>query len=864
MVTRPILSAVREAKKQLFLDRAEGKYLSDLSANLGFERPIFGFSNDDLWRAIVRRCAMDYRQVEQVFRDILTLVIGPEKTSYTVLSADTSVSDYECSIADWNRVPQIGLFVIDENTSNEELIIYDFRDPRSGLVSLDSLLTKNHTAVGTNVSCELKVASSIGDSSLVLWDSGDLPTADFPYTIIIDPGLPTEESNTLTSNTVATNTIGLGTPLIYAHKAPESTQVTSDLTFIDPSKTVISLRDSSKFPLAGSLRISVTSGSPTTELVRYDHNDIVTNTIQLNSELTGTYVTTSYATMAALVRPGATIALAQVQVKGGNWNVWVTEPNKVKILVPHEFIRNRMQDVGWLHEDGTVSASTLLTSSYSIGTTFLQCTTQDLQDFPESGELILDSGGPNEETISYGRNGSLSYTQLYASYSGSVVGGSWVPGAPIPTGTTTLYVESAAVLAAFDKKNPLKQLTLGYDTANHEVVTYSSIDVENNTVTLSSPTTKDHTYAGSGKVHPFAYPDTFYLLRHTTRVHVLGETVSYVRPMYSNGYDDSLQDGSVGVAGAFQGPYLVDFNKDAPTSAWSTLNTNVSGPQKLAVDSVHDSGIIEVKDASYFQNSGDFSVHLRGGGFDQVIDTLSVSLASDSLGDVISAPASAGGTTVSTASIGNFPVSLTVPYGYRIMLDAGTASAEVVEVASISGTTITLTSALTKNHLINSSINLINDVVVLNGTLNFDFPGFVTRAQKFLVWPGPLTLYDSVTTVSERRTCLQISSTSGFSSDDSTAIINFSSVNSETVSYNGTSGSDPAFLVITDGVEMKNSYAALTQVIQSGIKSFPEGKGIEHLFYLPGSWEQRLLYLFDKVRAAGVQVEIFTNDNVGM
>ena len=89
-------SAINETRNQLFLDRAEGKYLSRISSNLGLARPPFGFNNDAVWRAVVRRLALDYRQVIGLFHDLLTNIFGPQVTAASVLSEDAETQPPLC------------------------------------------------------------------------------------------------------------------------------------------------------------------------------------------------------------------------------------------------------------------------------------------------------------------------------------------------------------------------------------------------------------------------------------------------------------------------------------------------------------------------------------------------------------------------------------------------------------------------------------------------------------------------------------------------------------------------------------------------------------------------------------------------
>jgi hypothetical protein len=116
-----IKSAIREVRDQLFLDHADGEYLSHVTANIGLPRPLFGFHDDSIWRAIARRIALDYRQIENCFADLLEVYFGPRITKTSVLSANASIGDEEIYIADQitdRRLPQRGTLVIDETLAS--------------------------------------------------------------------------------------------------------------------------------------------------------------------------------------------------------------------------------------------------------------------------------------------------------------------------------------------------------------------------------------------------------------------------------------------------------------------------------------------------------------------------------------------------------------------------------------------------------------------------------------------------------------------------------------------------------------------------------------------------------------------------
>jgi hypothetical protein len=431
------------------------------------------------------------------------------------------------------------------------------------------------------------------------------------------------------------------------------------------------------------------------------------------------------------------------------------------------------------------------------------------------------------------------------------------PGATaIPSGTLVLSVENASALYEFDPINPLKQLYLAQnDIANAELVTYTSINVAANTVTLAAATTKNH--GNLDYIHPFSWPDTMYLDRPLVKNHASGTTAEFFHPTWVA--SPELHDGRIYTSTQylFQGPFIIDFNENIPRTAVTTLSENLAGPASLRATCIPGFTCIETDDASLWNAVGDFQVHIRGGGSDQVILTTEVVLQTAVSGVTLSGGVTIGGSTLTVASIATFPAAAQAPYGYRLILDAGTANAEVVEVSSVSAPgTITLSYPLTKNHSGGATVALLSDVIVLEDPLGFEFPGVIPKAQRLSVFPTVLTLNERVTHLHEVRTFIKVASTSGFTAGVDNVIISFGySDLSEVVGYNDV-GSTPTRLLIPDGVELEFAHASAEPVYLSGIKSHTTGDGTDHVFYLPSSVEDRLKYLLDRGRAAGVQITV--------
>lgn len=574
-------AAIREVRDQLFLDRADQKYLSNVTANLNFERPLFGFGNDSLWRAVVRRLSLDYRQIANLFYDLLTEMFGPQKTVANVLSVDGIVLDeivtvpiqqsqHRHSIPITSRtLPQRGVLVIDEGLASEETIQYSFRDPRTGEIELLTPLTQAHTALDRNASGYLKsdVPSSVGSTTLPLTNTNDFPTSGFPHPILIAPGTPEEEVTLLTGNNPTTGVLTVGSLANYQYGMRE-TPITSQLVLITGSDShVIRVQDSSKFPEEGWIRVQqdVVSGLPS-EDVEFIDNDITTGTLTLAKKLSGSYTVPPTGSITVSVLESKTsVQLAQVQVKGVEWDIFQTEQGILKIYIPQELSQNRLQDVSFLHGLALLSTppTSVLRSAVAIGDMTLAATIGGTDKFPRSGILIIDAGGGSEEKVCYTRVDGKSSTKLYADGGGTIA-----------IGTTTLFVEDITPIVAFDEINIEKKIVLSRDqgSPNEEVVYYQSLDQDNNTITLQAPTAKTH--LPGALVTPID-GDTFYLTTPAVNSHIIGESLSLYQAVYAGTGSQAVGSlvvpaGSAIVDGDFfvvpdgiNPPYTFEFDSDA-------------------------------------------------------------------------------------------------------------------------------------------------------------------------------------------------------------------------------------------------------------------------------------------------------------
>lgn len=757
-----VKSAIRECRDQLYLDRADGKYLNNVTNNIGMERPLIGFSDDDLWRAITRLLALDIKLVETVFHRILELMLGPRVTAVSALAQNAASLDESIYISDQMNIPQLGTLILDPGTADEETRAYSFRDPLTGEVLLDTPLANDHTAWVDNASNSIITDYSAGVTSIVLISTDEFPEpsggAEVP--IIIGAGTDNEEVVLMTNNSKSTSTLTVSTTA-NAHDGPVVSFVTSELISVVPAGNIITLDEVDNFPDEGYIRITENGGA-TTEDVYYTSRDVDNDQLVLSKRLTNTY-TTAYVN---LLRYGETVQVAQVKVDGADWDTWQTGDRQLKIQVPAILQRNRLLDATFLHDtQQTVTPTTVATAS-SIGDYSLELAAADT--FPESGTVVIDSGGASEEHIKYTRITRFA-SFLFANDTTSPVLG-------IPAGSTELLVDNAAVLYA-------AYTGLSIDTAiidragTAETVTITAFDVENNTITLSTGLTNAFS---SGDTIEMGNPDVLHFGRALEIAHLIGESVDLYQPVYAG---TSLEDGRIFSATdhLYQGSYLYDLSDRLKYILSTTLAENLAGPQDLLVGQRATRTAVEVKDASLYNTTDLQRLQLgRGFGNREIVDINAVTLRRTIGVLTLASPVTAGDTTM-TVSAGTLPDA----FGYRLFIDDNTTGGnveEIVIVRDVSGTSVTLEDGFANSHSAADNIWLLADVITTD-SLAYDHTGLIKYdSRKALVpgegddWATASSTYETnnrVSPVDEVRDYIKVTSAGSFEPTGGYAILNF-------------------------------------------------------------------------------------------
>ena len=932
MTTTVIKSAVRECRDQLFLDRAVDKYLSHVTANLSLVRPILGFHDDSVWRAVVRRLALDYRQVINLFYDLLTIIFGPKSTVFAALAEDTVVTDNQLWLTDWMNVPQRGTLVLDENLPTEETVEYTFRDPRNGLVTLASELLFAHTAIDTDVTSwpvnytTANYAPAV--VSLVLEDTTFLPVpaGGAKYTLIIDAGTDVEEVVILNTNNTATNTLTIDAPgLVNSHLGPKTTPAVTDLVSILGSRSVIKVGSSRNFPAEGLIRVqqNVLAGVPT-KTVRYVYNDTENGFLTLAAALpAGFLLPAAGIVTVTLMEPGAAVAVAQAQVKGVDWDIFQTSPNLIQIYLPVALCRNRLQDASFLHSNVIAGPPTLATTyGATAGDTIIRCIETDvnLRTFPRSGIIKINPGGGTEEYCGY----------TIPDYDMTVIYASDVTGVAI--NSTIIYVNDARLIQDGEAINPEKWIALSMNSvARFEFLQYTSIDLAKNKITLATPTTKLH--LGGDTANGPNGAATLYLSRPLTNNHVAAEDVVLFQVAWAG---TDLEDGRIAHGNKlFSGHYAYDPRTYYARVIQTTLNENVAGPTTLvSTQSIGRNGL-EVKDAALFDATGTFDVKLRYGGDEETLDVTTVVTkpAFATIGVHTDAPASIGDYAMTVA---HMPLWGGDDIGIRLIIDQGGANEEVIVLKKVLlATSITLEEPLIKNHLAAESIKTLSDVILLSEALAVSHNGAIKWTQRTMVCPGPLNKPAVISRVEEIRTRIDVVSAATLPPAGDAVLLNFGSIKTvvdsrlvadyaaavgaltlvdsslfpvagypyiveigvdcevfekltvtanvanvltlgsntlykhkkgewvqyrpgvlERATYTSTVTGGPERLLFSDGVTFADSHLKGEVVSLDNRVSLPSKYGTDFPLYVSSSWEDRLRYLFDLGRAAGVQIVI--------
>lgn len=694
-------SAIDEVKQDLFLDTADGVYLNNVTANLGFERPKFGFS-DDTWRAVAKEVAVNYKQILSKFEDVLSIVLGPRLSQYTGLARDAFAGDSKLYLHSTKNIPQVGTVVIDKGLPTEERLAYDFVDRGRKIMYLTDPVSFDHIAHRDVPTAVVVVPAAQGDTVVRLSNTDLLPLV-FPYSLILSPGTDAEEVVSVLGADPVTKEVTVS-PLQNSHDVPKvSTLSTSLASRYVKNSYVLHVTDASQLPPSGFVQVraeipctagtgatvSVTDPLVVGELVgarvqgtvspnwsatvesntafqatltgsltvadpleawvwfQYGSVDYAANTLNLRN--TYSFDIAGNSQVEVLETAATTASMAQVLVERADWFIVEPHKHKIEIHVGSDLTgTNDPRTAAYLHGNRPQILTTTLTATASVGDELL---------------TVADTTGFGAYTL--------------VDIAGTLFGVSVVDG-------TTLRLTQ-----------PLE-------------------------VTLAS-----------------------------------GSTVLEVDTTYTG---DDTWDGNH--PRSWYGPYLFStdtvtpFNLVNPTQ----ILTPLIAPALLAVDQVPNTTAIELVDGSFFPSTGyplDIQLSPNTGHAENVV--AQGIWRKSGLGTAVASPVSAGATTFDVVDGSVFPPAK----GYRLLVAGAPGESEIVVVQGVVGNTITCT-PLQYNHTSPHGVSLVSDVLRVDVVNNLHY-GVVTYANRFIINPTvESTAYVSANKVAPLYSAVTLSDVTGF------------------------------------------------------------------------------------------------------
>ena len=796
-------SAINEVKDQLFLDSADGKYLTTISNNLGLNRPKIGFSNDAIWRAVVRELAVDYKQVITVFYELLAIIFGPKASVGTCFNAAVVVDDTEVYISDWMCVPQRGVFILDSGLATEETVEYTLRDPITGLVTLDTAITQAHASLGTRAVSHLS-ANVIAAAVAITVDDGSIfpdPATVGSYPLIIDPGTLVEEIVTCSAKTGNVLTVSA---LAFDHTGPSAGFATTAFVKQSSDRMLVFGDDLTAFDETGIILIQESGGSPQ-EFALYSSLSLADKVFDLKAPLTniagtgdsfsvtGTTVTltdsganfqTSDVGKSIVISNATTsshngtytiasrISSTQITwVNGaappteaftGGWKILYSTNasiTKAKYGAEVQVAQVLVQGIGWdvfqteqrkikIYIPPNIQPNRLVDAPFLHDTVGSPPSTT-LATGASIGDLSIEvadsTGFPESGVIEIDAGGTselISYSRYNNFYAALRAG--------FAVGVTKFYVDDATSLyrGFYDYKIP--DVIVGEGTANVETLAIVSVSLVDHSITTAA-CANTHAFGNTLRVGD---PNVLFLDRPLESAHLATVAVDVYR-VYLAGYGD-LEDGRIFTADhtRFQGKYLWSFLERVAESSKTTLAENISGPTSLVIDQQGARTALEVKDASLFNTSTlpEINIGRNMASFEtrQVND---ITLRASVLGATLGAGATAGASSLTITAGFDFPEA----NGYRVFVGntipgAGTGE-EIVVVTNYNPSThvLTLEQPLVHNHSNAEVISLMADVLTVDALTN-DQTGQIPYSQRYGLVPAIGTEWASSGTVGNLRT----------------------------------------------------------------------------------------------------------------
>lgn len=887
-------SAIQDARDELFLDSAEGHRLDVVTSNLGLNRPLLEFNEDDHWRYAVKEIALQPKLVRNAFQRALEVCFGPQFSRIGNLNVEGSVDDIYVTVGDSSVFLQTGSITLDPGLATEETVEFYYRDFTTNRIWIKTPLIYDHVVLQTSSSF-LASNTNIGSGSLTVIDASLFPASGYPYPIIVGKGTKNEELLTVTNNN-GSDTLTLGTVTAKFHAGPTAQFIRKTLakTANLPNDFIILNTDETKvFPKTGWVRID---GGIATEVIEFVDNLVDDNALILAKSLIQTH--TAGASV-ELVDVGETVETVSVIQENVGWELYETEAKKIYIYVPPELEELSIRDASWIHGPVLGVFSTTLAANVSADDTILQLTS--VSGLPDSGLLFIN----NTQNVFYNTIVNNSIAEQIE-----------VGVLELPLNNTILFPISGF---PYDVR-------INAGAANEEDVTVSANNTATNTLTVTA-TTFQHQRSEPVVMEP----NSVRLLSPIGNSYTAGDPVDYVRyPYTSTDLEDGnlrASNGSLLAEDQFPGPYIFDLNQNAPSVISSTLNAVIPFSTRVVVDQAINNTNLEVYNASDWPTPEYDVIIGRGSGFEETRTLTDITLKKSCAGDVDVGTIVDGNPypTMDYNSTGteDFPESDgTNPAGYRVIIARGLAHEETLTVLINdvgSPGTFTFGSAFTKIHSIGETIELLNDVmtfdvltephngfkvtptkegvtvekttesVTLASTTSFPSSGKIiinfgksrlnqrkrlvtpTSATSYILsstdnfptdgFPYPIILGEGLTTeeivfVSANNTgtdTLTFVAPGAVNTHLAREYISYTPGEPEVLEYEEIDGND---LILTVPIVLQSGHHLHESIIYSPSISEPQSDGWDFAFKMPPKEGGCLSYLVELIRAAGIEVTI--------
>ena len=822
-------SAISEVRDQLSLDFADGEYLDNIAQNLGLHEHLFSF-DDDIWRALVKLLALEYKQVATKFVDVMDLLFGPKVTQVGTPKNSIEVGDITFIMNDTSNLPQVGVLVFDEGLATEETLEYRYIDRTNNEVVLRTEFAYAHSAWEKDIESVILAISPSGDVVYAAGERPDPASDPPPFTVILDRGLDSEAVYTVTAEDTNNRTLTLSPNPFGLHSIENSTDIftttNTDSNYkCPPGSYSLLVEDSSNFPDSGVIKIitgsffavsadnsgasDVTVTFPASSFVEdtlagcevvFYGTDIngqtrrilsnTSNTITIDKDFTG---------IADYPRAGDGILIHPILPYSSN------DPSNNSLTLVYPVPANlEVSSANSVELLGTEHKVTVAPVQYKgAGWDLIQSTPRKVELFiPEEIRDINDLRSASylhDDTLTLPITSTVT-TQADAGTSVLIVAST--PADMPPSGTVIInegngneevvsynfvvdyLAEDAAIGATSIVLNDSSRFsTGGFLQINRDgnpaaTYSYNSNAEESGTVGLTSGLTAE-LQAGTS-VTRLNYLETATPLAFQ---HAAASALRFYSPYHSGTgtpLGDTNQDDNT-----YPGGYLYSTYDSAPcaaTTAPSSLADIVPGPSYVVLDQYSGRNVLEIENGLPMYEGLSLP-------FDAYVGRQSISISKVSLKNVVYTELETaydiGDTQIEVQDL-NFDQtdgsSFPEGAGYRIIIDVGTSEEEVCYVIGYIENpypVLLLESPLVYNHDLGTPVQLLADVVTFDSPLRTSMKGLVSYDQRSTAVAGRDARFpnedmqDYTAKVSPLLDCITLSSVAGWDVEGGTALLNF-------------------------------------------------------------------------------------------